>query len=57
MPTLLPPDHADYNNTIDLVFATFWFFPAKTKAVLPADQKCIDDFMKNEVQRFDPKSA
>lgn len=56
MPTLLPKSHPDYNHSIDLVFATYWFFPAKTKAILPEDQKCIEKRLSEETIRFDPKS-
>ena len=56
MPSLLPKTHPNFNNSIDLVFATYWFFPAKTKAILPADQKCIEKKLSDETIRFDPKS-
>ncbi|XP_074653031.1 uncharacterized protein LOC141907325 [Tubulanus polymorphus] len=55
-PSLLQANHPDFNHSIDLVFATYWFFPAKTQTLLPADQKCIDDFMAQEMRRFNPKS-
>ncbi|KAL8612256.1 hypothetical protein ACOMHN_038168 [Nucella lapillus] len=55
-PSSLPKDHPDYAHTVDLVFATYWFFPAKTRAILPRDQACIDKMMANEKQRFDPKN-
>ncbi|XP_052803386.1 uncharacterized protein LOC128233645 [Mya arenaria] len=56
MPTSLPVEHPNYNNSIDFVFATYWFFPAKTRAILPEDQKCIEKKMSEETIRFDPKS-
>ncbi|GFO02838.1 pqq-like domain containing protein [Plakobranchus ocellatus] len=40
-PTSLPDTHPDHNSTIDLVFATYWFFPQRTQAILPEDRKCI----------------
>ena len=55
-PTTLSKDHPKYNHSIDFVFATYWFFPAKTRAILPADQKCIEKKMAQETIRFDPKS-
>ncbi|XP_048257876.1 uncharacterized protein LOC124125677 isoform X2 [Haliotis rufescens] len=55
-PSSLPPDHPNYNHTMDFIFATYWFYPAKTHAVLPKDQKCISNKMANEKIRFDPKS-
>lgn len=56
MPSLLPKDHPKYNNSIDVVFATFWFFPAKTQAILPEDQKCIEKKLSDEAIRFNPDS-
>ncbi|XP_062614825.1 uncharacterized protein LOC134276609, partial [Saccostrea cucullata] len=55
-PTMLSPSHQMYNHSIDIVFATYWFFPAKTQAILPEDQKCIMQKMKEEKSRFDSKS-
>jgi len=39
-----------------MIFATYWFYPAKTKAILPEDQRCIDDMMNDQEQRFDINS-
>ncbi|XP_060079842.1 uncharacterized protein LOC132559243 [Ylistrum balloti] len=55
-PTTLPRSHPDYDHSIDFVFATYWFFPAKTQVILPADQKCIDGKMAKEKIRFSPRS-
>ena len=55
-PSSLSKSDPLYNNSIDFVFATYWFFPAKTQAILPQDQKCIEKKMSEEKQRFDPKS-
>ena len=55
-PSSLPAGHPDHPHTVDVVFATYWFFPARTRALLPADQACIDRRMAEEAQRFDPKS-
>ncbi|XP_041373917.1 uncharacterized protein LOC121386932 [Gigantopelta aegis] len=55
-PTTLPPDHADFNHSVDIIFATYWFFPAKTQAILPQDRKCISDKLSKAETRFDPKS-
>ncbi|GFR66585.1 PQQ-like domain containing protein [Elysia marginata] len=56
-PPTLPETHPDYNSTIDLVFATYWFFPAKTQAILPEDRKCIAEKLAQEGDvRFDPES-
>ena len=55
-PSSLPETNPLYNNSMDFVFATYWFFPAKTRAILPQDQKCIEEKLSQENQRFDPKS-
>jgi len=44
------------SSSIDMIFATYWFYPAKTKAILPEDQRCIDDMMNDQEQRFDINS-
>ena len=58
--TLAPPtlsrDHHLYNHSMDVVFATYWFYPAKTKVLLPEDQKCLDEKLRNEEERFHPDS-
>jgi hypothetical protein len=43
-------------GAIDFVFATYWFFPAKTTVVLPEDQACIDRKMSQEEDRFNTSS-
>ncbi|KAK2157698.1 hypothetical protein LSH36_186g01008 [Paralvinella palmiformis] len=53
---LLSEDHPDYERSIDIVFATYWFYPAKTEALLPEDKKCIEKRMKTQSERFDPQS-
>ncbi|KAL3885796.1 hypothetical protein ACJMK2_025834 [Sinanodonta woodiana] len=55
-PTTLSVNHPDFNHSIDFVFATYWFFPAKTQAVLPEDQKCIAEKLSQEITRFNPNS-
>lgn len=55
-PTLLSKDNSLYNHSIDVVFATYWFFPAKTRAILPEDQKCIEKKLSEETIRFDTNS-
>ena len=55
-PSTLPKTHPNYNHSIDFLFATYWFFPAKTRAILPQDQACIENKMVEEEIRFDPKS-
>ena len=55
-PSLVEPAHQDYNNSIDVIFATYWFYPAKTEVILPKDQECIDRKMAEETIRFDPNS-
>lgn len=55
-PTLLPLSHPNYNHSIDLVFGTYWFFPADTRAILPEDKKCIQQKLSEEKIRFSPLS-
>ncbi|PVD27593.1 hypothetical protein C0Q70_12757 [Pomacea canaliculata] len=55
-PSSLPADHPDFPHSVDVIFATYWFFPAKTQAILPQDQSCIADAMEKETQRFDPNN-
>ncbi|XP_076457343.1 uncharacterized protein LOC143291388 [Babylonia areolata] len=55
-PSSLPEGHPHRAHSLDLVFATYWFFPARTRAILPRDQRCIDRLMAQERQRFDPKN-
>lgn len=55
-PTTLPRNHPDFNHSIDFLFATYWFFPAKTQVILPSDKKCIDEKMAKEKIRFSPTS-
>lgn len=43
-------------NNIDIVFATFWFFPAHTQALLSEDIKCIKSRLANEKERFNHQS-
>ena len=45
-----------YPRSMDVIFATYWFYPAKTKAILPEDWKCIEERMQEETIRFDPDS-
>ncbi|GAB6019216.1 hypothetical protein CHUAL_000827 [Chamberlinius hualienensis] len=51
---LAPPLHSAPNDlqSIDHIFATYWFFPAKTKAILAEDRDCIQKKMATEEQRF-----
>jgi len=55
-PPLLPVDHPAYARSMDVIFAAYWFYPAKTAAILPQDQTCIDAKMAQENLRFDPHS-
>ncbi|XP_066299151.1 uncharacterized protein [Branchiostoma lanceolatum] len=41
-------------QAIDVLFATYWFYPAKTTVLLPEDEQCVQDMIENEVQRFSP---
>jgi len=44
------------SSSIDVIFATYWFYPAKTSAILPEDQRCIDKMMSGQERRFDVNS-
>ncbi|VDI56209.1 Hypothetical predicted protein [Mytilus galloprovincialis] len=55
-PTTLHINHPDYNNSIELIFGTYWFFPADTHVVLPEDKECISKKLSQEKQRFSPLS-
>ena len=56
MPPLLRLTHPDYAHSMDVVFATYWFYPAKTTILLPEDEACVKAKMDKEKQRFDPQS-
>ncbi|XP_064472122.1 uncharacterized protein LOC135386243 [Ornithodoros turicata] len=51
---LLPPlgASAQHNQSMDVVFATFWFYPTDTNVLLPEDRNCIDQLLEQEEQRF-----
>ncbi|XP_014669211.1 PREDICTED: uncharacterized protein LOC106810388 isoform X2 [Priapulus caudatus] len=56
--TLAPPlPGSDMNHSIDVIFAVYWFFPAKTQAILPGDRDCILKRLGGEKERFDPQST
>ncbi|XP_022110434.1 uncharacterized protein LOC110989995 [Acanthaster planci] len=58
--TLAPvlPGQADSaGDSMDLVFATYWFYPSDTQIILPEQQQCIDEWMAKETQRMNPKSV
>ena len=33
-------------DSIDVVFTTYWQYPAKVRIILPEDKACIEDFRK-----------
>lgn len=55
-PSTLPANHPDRKHSIDLIFATYWFFPANTRFILPEDKKCIEQKMTKQKIRFNRKS-
>jgi hypothetical protein len=56
-PTTLSPQHAQYNHSIDYIFASYWFFPDdSTQTVLPEDKECVTERLRHEDGRFDPDS-
>ncbi|CAD5120332.1 DgyrCDS8906 [Dimorphilus gyrociliatus] len=51
--TLAPPLQSNsIDNSIHLLFAVYWFYPAKTSVLFPKDKVCIDEGMKLEKRRF-----
>ncbi|XP_071510250.1 uncharacterized protein [Diadema antillarum] len=43
-------------NSIDVIFATYWFYPKPHKLITEEEQKCLDSWMENEEQRMDPSN-
>ncbi|XP_054712627.1 uncharacterized protein LOC129222185 [Uloborus diversus] len=41
---------------IDILYATFWFYPSDVQGLLPEDKECIKLRMEEEKERFDPTS-
>ncbi|GAB1601842.1 protein FAM234B-like [Argonauta hians] len=56
VPSNLPPNHPDFNHSMDIVFATYWFYPAETRIILPKDKKCIQQRLDDQAIRFDQTS-
>ena len=55
-PPLLASSADGYDHSMDVVFGTYWFYPAKPDVILSKDQDCIDDKKANEAVRFDSNS-
>ena len=55
-PPLLSETDPDYARSMDVMFATYWFYPAKTTILFPEDEACIKLKMDIEANRFDPNS-
>ncbi|XP_038065379.1 uncharacterized protein LOC119735653 isoform X2 [Patiria miniata] len=55
-PVLLGREEID-DHSIDLIFATYWFYPSDTEIILPEQQKCIEEWMAKEAQRMNPKNV
>ncbi|GFT02758.1 uncharacterized protein TNCV_879611 [Trichonephila clavipes] len=53
----LAPSSAKDGSGVDLIYATFWFYPSETQGLLPEDKECIQSRMKMEKERFDPSNA
>ncbi|XP_041470340.1 uncharacterized protein LOC121419916 isoform X1 [Lytechinus variegatus] len=60
--TLAPPlspvldDLPSDPNSIDVIFATYWFYPKPNRIITAREQKCLDDWTNNEQQRMDPSN-
>ncbi|GFQ67501.1 uncharacterized protein TNCT_122631 [Trichonephila clavata] len=53
----LAPSSAKDGSGVDLIYATFWFYPSETQGLLPEDKECIQSRMKMEKERFDRSNA
>lgn len=55
--TLAPRTKKDsLDNSIHLLFAVYWFYPAKTAVLFPKDKICIENAMDLEERRFNPSN-
>ncbi|GIY67498.1 uncharacterized protein CEXT_242721 [Caerostris extrusa] len=53
----LAPSLSKDKSGVDLLYATFWFYPSDTQGLLPEDKECIQSRLKQEKERFDPTNA
>ncbi|PIK58772.1 hypothetical protein BSL78_04293 [Apostichopus japonicus] len=57
--SLAPPLDAEYvrrGDSIDVVFAVYWFYPSEDHLILSEEEDCIRHCMDNELQRMNPES-
>lgn len=52
----LAPSLSKDKSGIDLIYATFWFYPSDVQELLPEDKECIASRMNLEKERFEPSS-
>lgn len=52
----LAPSLSKDKSGIDLIYATFWFYPSDIQELLPEDKECIASRMNLEKERFEPSS-
>lgn len=46
VPSLQEVSNKGSANSIDVVFTTYWQYPAKVRIILPEDKACIDRYRK-----------
>ncbi|XP_071841954.1 uncharacterized protein [Apostichopus japonicus] len=57
--SLAPPLDAESvrrGDSIDVVFAVYWFYPSEDHLILPEEEDCIKQYMDNELQRMNPEN-
>ncbi|PIK39294.1 hypothetical protein BSL78_23866 [Apostichopus japonicus] len=57
--SLAPPLDAEYvrrGDSIDVVFAVYWFYPSEDHLILSEEEDCIRHCMDNELQRMNPEN-
>ncbi|KAG8180040.1 hypothetical protein JTE90_012884 [Oedothorax gibbosus] len=53
----LAPSLGKNKSGIDVIYATFWFYPSEIQGLMPQDKQCIESRMKMEKERFDPSNS
>ncbi|XP_072049659.1 LOW QUALITY PROTEIN: uncharacterized protein [Amphiura filiformis] len=56
--SLAPPiDDVDSSQSIDLLFAMYWFYPSDQEIILPEEEHCLKAWTANETERLKPGNA
>lgn len=53
----LAPSLSKDKSGIDIIYATYWFYPSEIQELLPEDKECIASRMSLEKERFEPTSG